>query len=277
MILVKEDDQGESRVCTMEWEEGLAAILAAQITDEMEEEAVKAQAVIVRTNIERMSGDEKNEGLARLEEDYLTRKELEEQRGASEADKYYAKCRKAVRDTQGITGTYQGELVWLPFHRSNNGKTRMAADVLGENNCAYLQTRECPADLHADEALRTYTFAYEDVQILCREFLVAESTAEQAEEGYHAEDFEILEYDQAGYVKKMRIGQTECTGDQFRDALHLASGAFSFSGSSEVLKVTTTGKGHGLGLSQWTANEMAKEGKTFQEILTYFFADVTFS
>ena len=31
------------------------------------------------------------------------------------------------------------------------------------------------------------------------------------------------------------------------------------------------GNGHGLGMSQWTANEMAKEGKTYEEILQFFF------
>ena len=37
------------------------------------------------------------------------------------------------------------------------------------------------------------------------------------------------------------------------------------------MKITTTGKGHGLGMSQWTANEMAKEGKDYEEILKFFY------
>ena len=37
------------------------------------------------------------------------------------------------------------------------------------------------------------------------------------------------------------------------------------------MKITTSGKGHGLGMSLWTANEMAKEGKTCEEILNFFF------
>ena len=46
---------------------------------------------------------------------------------------------------------------------------------------------------------------------------------------------------------------------------------FSFSEDGDALKITTTGKGHGLGLSLWTANEMAKEGKSYGEILSFFF------
>ena len=69
----------------------------------------------------------------------------------------------------------------------------------------------------------------------------------------------------------MRIGETVCTGDQFRDALSLSSSAFSLQEGEEGLKITTMGNGHGLGMSQWTANEMAKEGKMYEEILQFFF------
>ena len=68
-----------------------------------------------------------------------------------------------------------------------------------------------------------------------------------------------------------KIGESVCTGDQFRDALSLPYSAFSLKDSEGKLKITTTGKGHGLGMSQWTANELAKEGKTYEEILQYFF------
>ena len=35
------------------------------------------------------------------------------------------------------------------------------------------------------------------------------------------------------------------------------------------------GKGHGLGLSQWTAQKMAKAGKSYEEILQFFFEGTT--
>ena len=73
-------------------------------------------------------------------------------------------------------------------------------------------------------------------------------------------------------MSELRIGNTICTGDQFRDALSLPSSAFSFSEEDDDnIKITTTGKGHGLGMSIWTADQMAKEGKTFEEILAFFF------
>ena len=93
----------------------------------------------------------------------------------------------------------------------------------------------------------------------------------KAENGYGYEDFEIQEWDSSGYVRKMRIGETICTGDQFRDALKLPSSSFSFYESPHGLKIATVGKGHGFGMSQWTAQEMAKDGKNYEEILQYFY------
>ena len=130
--------------------------------------------------------------------------------------------------------------------------------------------KECPLDKEADDEIHIYTFDYDEVLRKCRDFLVAEEE-EKAEEGYSFTDFEIQETDSAGYVSRLRIGQTTCTGDQFRDAMGLSSSAFSFSEKDDDLQITATGNGHGLGMSQWTANEMAKEGSTCEDILTFFF------
>ncbi len=41
------------------------------------------------------------------------------------------------------------------------------------------------------------------------------------------------------------------------------------------MEITGGGFGHGVGMSQTAANEMAKEGYSWQEILKYFFRDIT--
>ena len=51
-----------------------------------------------------------------------------------------------------------------------------------------------------------------------------------------------------------------------------ASSDFSLQEQEGKLRITTTGNGHGMGMSQWTANEMAKEGSSYEEILQFFFA-----
>ena len=196
-----------------------------------------------------------------------------------QTDKYfeqnYKKYTGAVRETDDAVLFYGETYAWTPFHQSSCGMTRSAEEVVGTEEYPYLRAKECPLDKEADDEIQVFTYHYAEIQELCRDFLVAEDEKEQAEAGYAFDDFEIQSRDSAGYVKSLRIGNTVCTGDQFRDALSLPSSAFSFSESGEEMKITTTGIGHGLGMSQWTANEMAKEGSSWEEILQFFFEGTT--
>lgn len=209
-----------------------------------------------------------------LDEEYLTREELEKKAGSSEVESYYNNLLQAMRDTENQVLLYQDDYAFLPFHQSSNGTTRSAQEVMGTDAYPYLAVRECPLDKDADDEMLITSFDYKDVQAKCRSFLVAVAE-DQANKTYQFSDFEIISHDSAGYVLEMRIGETVCTGDQFRDAMSLASSAFSIKDTNGKLQVTTTGKGHGLGLSQWTAQQMAKSGKNYEEILQFFFEGTT--
>ena len=209
-----------------------------------------------------------------MDEEYLTREELEKKAGSSEVESYYNNLLQAMRDTENQVLLYQDDYAFLPFHQSSNGTTRSAQEVMGTDAYPYLAARECPLDKDADDEMLITSFDYKDVQAKCRSFLVAVAE-DQANKTYQFSDFEIISHDSAGYVLEMRIGETVCTGDQFRDAMSLASSAFSIKDTNGKLQVTTTGKGHGLGLSQWTAQQMAKSGKNYEEILQFFFEGTT--
>lgn len=81
----------------------------------------------------------------------------------------------------------------------------------------------------------------------------------------------VTKEDSAGYVLEVQVGEEVVSGENFRDTYELASSSFELQEFDGKTRVITRGVGHGLGLSQYTANEMAKEGKTYQEILQYFF------
>ena len=68
----------------------------------------------------------------------------------------------------------------------------------------------------------------------------------------------------------VRIGQATCTGEEFREALELPPVIF-FQEQKGNWQITSGGIGHGVGMSQYTANQMAKEGKGYEEILQYFY------
>ena len=269
-VKVKVPDAEEADgVTEIRWTDYLAGILAEEISEDCEPETLKAQAVVIRTQIYRTLGDSEDKTLT---ESYLSRDEMEDKWGAENYGGYYEKYIRAVEETDDTVVMYGDAYAWTPFHQSSNGMTRSAAEVLGSNDYPYIAVRECPLDKEADDEIQTFTFPYTEIQSLCRDFLVAEEDEDKAAQGYTYDDFEVRSCDSAGYVSELRMGNTICTGDQFRDALSLPSSAFSFSEEDDDnIKITTTGKGHGLGMSIWTADQMAKEGKTFEEILAFFF------
>lgn len=267
------DRYGKETAEEVEWTDFLVGILAKEMPETYEPEALKAQAVLIRTVLYQEL--ENAEGGA-VSETYMSRAEMEKTWSISDYAIYYEKYRKAVTETDDMVLRYNDTYAWVPYHQSSNGYTRSAEEVMGDTDFPYLTVKECPADRDAEEEVQVFSYEYGRIQELCREFLVAEAK-EKAETGYTFSDFEILSLDSAGYVKELRIGSTVCTGDQFRDALSLPSGAFTLTDDGSRLKITTSGKGHGLGMSQWTANEMAKEGKNCEEILQYFFEGTTVS
>ena len=63
-------------------------------------------------------------------------------------------------------------------------------------------------------------------------------------------------------------------GEEFRKVLDLNSSCFTIEESEGKIRITTKGLGHGIGLSQFNANEMAKNGDDYQKILTYYFKNI---
>ena len=242
----------------------LAGILAGETDGGYEIEALKAQAVVLRTELYRTEKEKQT-----ILDKCLTQTQMKKKWGPK-YEENLKKCQQAAQETKGIVLWYHETFAWAPFHQSSNGKTRDVQEVLGNADYPYITAKECPLDKAAEDEIQVHLIEYKEIQKRCREFLVAEEQ-KKAENGYGYEDFEIQEWDSSGYVRKMRIGETICTGDQFRDALKLPSSSFSFYESPHGLKIATVGKGHGFGMSQWTANEMAKEGKTYEEILQFFF------
>ena len=242
----------------------LAGMLAGETDAGYEIEALKAQAVVLRTELYRAEKEKQT-----LLDKCLTQTQMKKKWG-TKYEENYKKCQQAAQETEGIVLWYHENFAWAPFHQSSNGKTRDVQEVLGNADYPYITAKECPLDKAAEDEIQVHLIEYKEIQKRCREFLVAEEQ-KKAENGYGYGDFEIQEWDSSGYVRKMRIGETICTGDQFRDALKLPSSSFSFYESPHGLKIATVGKGHGFGMSQWTAQEMAKDGKNYEEILQYFY------
>lgn len=235
---------GKDEIIELPIEDYCIGIMAKEILPDYEKEMLKAQAVLVRTDVYRKIGQEGSDTV--LNGSFWTRKQMEKAWGVTKYSRYYNKLRSAWRDTEGQVLMYDGNLANTPFFRLSNGSTRDGKEVLGESY-PYLKILECPLDIEAEEQIQTVTL--EDM------------------------DAEVVKCDTAGYVLSVRVGKEEVSGEEFRSNYHLASSCFTLQKYNGKLRITTRGVGHGLGMSQNTANEMAKKGRGYEEILEQFFEE----
>lgn len=241
-------------------EEFVAGILPGQMPVYYEEEALKAQAVVVRTNLIRAAmhfygTEEAAEAAEKVQEadleklgfSYQTGMELEQLWGYDSAPRYEARVQKAVEDTRGKILVLEGQPVDLPYHAVSAGRTREGR-ILGEDY-SYLPSVECPGDLEAAGYLKM-------------QYLSIEETPK------------ILSRDEAGYVLEVQVGEEHCAGEEFRERYGLNSSSFTVQELADGIRVTSKGLGHGLGMSLYQANLQAGEGADFLEILHYFYKNV---
>ncbi|MBQ6834125.1 MAG: S-layer homology domain-containing protein, partial [Lachnospiraceae bacterium] len=87
-------------------------------------------------------------------------------------------------------------------------------------------------------------------------------------------EIQIVERDSAGYVIRVQVGQKTYTGEEVQYALGLPSSCYTFEEVNGKIQAVCKGVGHGYGFAQFGANEMAKEGKTYRELLNYYFQNV---
>lgn len=88
---------------------------------------------------------------------------------------------------------------------------------------------------------------------------------------------EVLSLTTGHRVKEISIGGSIFTGREVREKLGLRSSQFSWSRKGNKILITTFGNGHGVGMSQWGANGMAKEGGTATQILKHYYSGISFT
>ena len=84
----------------------------------------------------------------------------------------------------------------------------------------------------------------------------------------------ILEYNESGRVKTIKVGNTELSGVEARTIFGLKSAKFEFMIDGDEIKFQILGYGHGVGLSQSGSDSLAKQGKNFEEIITHYYKNV---
>lgn len=251
-------------------EQLLPNVIAAQISVEYEMEAIKAQAVIARTQVSKKMQEQKIETLqvSQLSQ-YMSLNEMEEVWGYQKMQEYYKKLNQAVAETKGITIKYQGNYIEPSFHAISSGYSREGNEAYHSQNYSYLKAVENPYDILADNYIKIIRMEKQQLAELINKTLGSEISPEEI-----LEKIEILNRDESDYVTSIKVGEQTMAGEEFRHMLDLNSACFYIEETEGKVRITTKGLGHGIGLSQYNANEMAKDGKTYEEILQYYFQNI---
>ena len=254
----------------------LVGVVRAEMPASFEPEALKAQAVAARTyTLYKIQTGGNHGDEADICTDstccqaYIAEDRARENWG-EDADANEAKIETAVRDTDGETILYNGTPILAVFHSSSAGQTRAAGEVW-VSDLPYLQAVASP---EPGDAIPNY---YSRAEFTAEEF--REKVAAALPEADLSGDMDTWlknpVTDTAGSVETVELGGVTVKGSTVRSILGLRSACFEWEVQEGTLVFFVTGFGHGVGMSQYGANQMAAEGADYREILTHYYTGVT--
>ena len=253
----------------MDIEDFIPCVLANQLSIDSPPEAMKAQAVIIRTYILHYMENKNSIDVTELGLSYTLYEDLKEIVG-EDFSNYYTLLKEAVAGTSGEVITYNDELIVPYFHSISSGKTRNGNEALSSQNYPYLISKESVYDTSAQAYLDiTYIDKSDFISILKKhrpEIIISDENP--------LENIQVLSRCSADYISEIQIGDQTFSGDEIQMIFSLKSPHFEMENFEDQIRVICKGNGHGLGLSIFGSTKMAEEGKTYTDILTYYYTDV---
>ncbi len=262
---------------TIPFDSYLIGVVAANIPASYRMEALKAQAVIARTyalyNMSKLA--ENSPGKSRFSTtelglSYLNPDSLKNYWGEENYSEYYSKLENAVYGTKDKVLLYQDSLILPLFFDTGSGYTRNASEAWGVD-IPYLVSVPSKEDVTSTDYLSIREYELPDlITALTKYYTDVTLTTDQ-----FFDEITVAGRDSAGYVTKINLGSQTVSGEEFAKVLGLASNHFYLEKYENKARIICNGVGHGIGLSQYGANAMAGEERTYSDILTYYYTDTT--
>lgn len=270
--------KNEDTVEEIDLEEYIMGVVASEVPASFNEETLKAQAVAARTFYMNKRKNPCKDAKGKDGEIcdttncqvYMSKAERISKWSKNEAESNWSKIQKAVLDTKGQILTYEESVLEYPqFFAVSSGKTEDAKDVFSVD-VPYLKSEDSKGEEIAPKYKTT-------LEVPISEFInkinskygnakIKKSTLSSA--------IRIESYTDAGSVKEIKIGGELIKGTDFRTLFNLNSTNFKLEFGGNIIKINCIGYGHGVGMSQWGANAMAKSGSKYDEILKHYYSGV---
>ncbi|MBQ2841594.1 MAG: stage II sporulation protein D [Clostridia bacterium] len=253
--------------------EYVVGCVAAEMPAEYHTEALKAQAAACYTYAKKTC--EQNEkhkdsdlGDADITDSHETHqgylsKNLRKEKWGEKFNEYEAKITAAVDEVFGYYLTYNGKTALAVYHAISAGTTQ-SAETLWGSEIPYLVSVESAGDRLSPDYISTYKFSE-------NEFKKAAKECGAKLSGDSEEWIKKTEKDDSGYVTSVTLGAQKISASKIREKFNLRSLCFDIDYSDGEFVFTCYGYGHGVGMSQYGADYMARQGFSWREILEHYY------
>ena len=264
----------ENIVETLELEDYLINVVAAEMPVDYEEEALKAQATVARTyTLYQIENSHKHPNADICDSSSCCQawisKEKRYEKWGENQDEKWDKLQNAVYSTAGEVITYEGKPIDAFFHSNSGGTTEIPVNVWGGSDFPYLQVVETSGEDEYSQYYSEKEYTKEEIENKMK------STYNDFSINWSEENcIAILEYTESSRIKTIKIGNKNISGLEARKIFELKSSNFTYEISDNTVKFKVIGYGHGVGLSQTGSNTLAKEGKNYKEIIEHFFKNI---
>ncbi len=271
-ISVMKSENG--KVETVSEREYIIGSLAAEMDFSYHDEALKAQAVACYTYAAyiKNKGVEEDLNGADISDDsdvyqgYINAEERAKKWGVN-FEKYEKKAGEIVDSIEGKIIVYDGKPILAVYHDLNNGRT-LDAETVWKEKIPYLIGKESPGDKLSPDYSREVKFTYDEFRSRLEKIDGVVFNTEK--ENWIGKS----EKTENGYVKNVEICNEKISSEDFCTALELRSRCFTLKSDENGIKINVTGNGHMVGMSQYGADYMARQGADYVEILKYYYTNV---
>ncbi len=249
----------------------LYGAVAAELPPGFHPEAMKAQAVASHTYAlycrehpaPELNGADFSASPSEWE-GYVTREQMIE-RYPDLGETYWKKITDAVDEVASAVLVYQKQPILAAYHSMSAGATEFASNVWS-GTVPYLVPVDSVGDTLADQFETSIAFAADQIKELLTEAYPALTLP-----GDTRSWFQIVSRSPSGYVLTLQAGNIQISGKDLRILLGLRSTNFTITAQTNSFLFTTKGYGHGVGLSQYGADYMARQGSGYEEILLHYY------
>lgn len=259
VIRVKKNSNGE--IINIPIEEYVIGVVAGEMPASFNEEALKAQAVASRTyalNHAELSKNDYDVTDGTQNQVYIDYDKMKE-KWQDNYDEYLNKIKNAVLSTKGEVILYNNNLIDALFFSTSNGYTENSGDVFSTSK-PYLVSVSSSWD-EAESPVFNSTS-----EVTKKEFLFNLGLENN-------NDIVISEIKKTntGRMISLTINGKNFNSNEIKNIFNLKSTSFDINILSDKVIFNVSGYGHGVGMSQYGANGMAKEGYNYQDILKHYY------